>query len=90
MVRHNGRFQAKVPNEKSLSRFHPRLEMLESRLLLKAGDLDPSFGTGGIVTTAIRGLDRAHSLALTRGLRCTDACGRGWRATTANRFACST
>jgi uncharacterized delta-60 repeat protein len=38
--------------------------MLESRLLLNAGDLDPSFGSGGVVTISLQGLDRAHSLAL--------------------------
>src|SRR4051812_14834023 len=30
----------------------PRLDPLEGRLLLAAGDLDPTFGTGGLVTTA--------------------------------------
>jgi uncharacterized delta-60 repeat protein len=33
----------------------PWLERLESRLLLNAGDLDPSFGTGGLVTTSVGG-----------------------------------
>jgi uncharacterized delta-60 repeat protein len=33
----------------------PRLERLEDRTLLSAGDLDPSFGRGGIVTTDFQG-----------------------------------
>lgn len=33
--------------------FRPRLEVLEDRCLLSAGTLDPTFGAGGLVTTAI-------------------------------------
>jgi uncharacterized delta-60 repeat protein len=33
--------------------FRPRLEALEDRTLLSAGALDPSFGSGGTVTTAL-------------------------------------
>ena len=32
-------------------RFQPRLELLEARVMLSAGDLDPTFGTGGKVLT---------------------------------------
>src|SRR5438128_10014153 len=32
-------------------RFRPRLEVLEARTMLSAGDLDPAFGTGGKVLT---------------------------------------
>jgi uncharacterized delta-60 repeat protein len=35
--------------------FRPRLELLESRTLLNAGLLDPTFGTGGKVTTHFMG-----------------------------------
>src|SRR4051794_29544727 len=34
---------------------HPHLEGLEGRVLLAAGDLDPTFGTGGLVTTDFNG-----------------------------------
>jgi uncharacterized delta-60 repeat protein len=33
--------------------YRPRLESLEDRCLLSGGALDPTFGTGGIVTTAV-------------------------------------
>src|SRR5579863_5845305 len=33
--------------------FQPRLELLEDRTLLNGGVLDPTFGSGGIVTTAL-------------------------------------
>jgi uncharacterized delta-60 repeat protein len=36
---------------RSPARFRPRLEALEERALLSAGDLDPTFGTGGQVQT---------------------------------------
>ncbi len=35
--------------------FRPRLEGLEDRTLLSAGDLDPTFGTGGKVLTGFTG-----------------------------------
>jgi hypothetical protein len=38
---------------RTLSR--PWLERLEARVLLNAGELDPSFGTGGLVTTSVGG-----------------------------------
>jgi uncharacterized delta-60 repeat protein len=45
--------------------FRPGLELLEPRTLLNAGALDPSFGSGGIVTTVLSGgTDTTHSLAL--------------------------
>jgi uncharacterized delta-60 repeat protein len=37
-----------------LHRTPPRLEVLEDRCLLSAGALDPTFGNGGIVTTALK------------------------------------
>src|SRR5262249_38148067 len=47
------------------ARFRPRLEALEDRCLLSAGLLDPTFGTGGLVTTAVssRG-SQANALAI--------------------------
>ncbi len=57
--------QARVARRKCLSRWSARhraswsvsggsaaAELLETRCLLSAGDLDPSFGAGGTVTTA--------------------------------------
>jgi hypothetical protein len=38
---------------RSLSRTFLSLERLEDRCLLSGGVLDPTFGSGGIVTTAI-------------------------------------
>jgi hypothetical protein len=38
----------------SNSGHRPRLEVLEERTLLSAGELDPSFGVGGIVATDIQ------------------------------------
>jgi hypothetical protein len=35
------------------ARCRPRLETLDDRCLLSAGALDPTFGSGGIVTTTI-------------------------------------
>src|SRR5262245_35053484 len=41
----------------------PRLEPLEGRLLLAGGDLDPTFGAGGVVmTTFNRTNDRAETV----------------------------
>jgi uncharacterized delta-60 repeat protein len=39
------------------SALRPRLEPLEDRCLLSGGVLDPTFGTGGLVTTAIASID---------------------------------
>src|SRR3954470_19444692 len=43
-----------------------RVETLESRRLLSAGDLDPTFGAGGLVTTDFPGsaADRPRQIAL--------------------------
>ena len=38
---------------KTATHFRPRLEALEDRCLLSAGALDPTFGSGGIVTTSV-------------------------------------
>jgi uncharacterized delta-60 repeat protein len=37
------------------SPYHPRLEALEDRCLLSGGVLDPTFGNGGVVNTAVTG-----------------------------------
>src|SRR5216683_4118197 len=39
----------------SLKRSPPRLEELEARTLLNAGDLDPTFGTGGKILKNLQG-----------------------------------
>jgi uncharacterized delta-60 repeat protein len=64
MARNNCDSKPQCRKKSPCPKFHPRLEILESRLLLNAGDLDPTFGSGGIVMTSLQGLDRAHSLAL--------------------------
>lgn len=54
------------PSSKALkphSRFRPRLEALEDRCLLSGGVLDPTFGSGGIVTTTAGSLSNAFAVA---------------------------
>lgn len=41
-----------------------QLELLEDRCLLSAGALDPTFGTGGIVTTALAGTQQGRDIAI--------------------------
>jgi uncharacterized delta-60 repeat protein len=43
--------------------FRPRLEALEDRYLLSGGVLDPTFGSGGLVTTAVGSSARAFAVA---------------------------
>jgi uncharacterized delta-60 repeat protein len=53
------------PARRPPSPFRPRLEALEDRYLLSAGVLDPTFGSGGIVTTALtKGNDYANGSLL--------------------------
>jgi uncharacterized delta-60 repeat protein len=40
--------------------FRPRLEPLEDRCLLSGGTLDPTFGSGGLVTTAVGSIDALY------------------------------
>ena len=42
----------RTPVTRARRAVRPQLDPLEGRLLLAAGDLDPTFGTGGLVTTA--------------------------------------
>jgi uncharacterized delta-60 repeat protein len=42
-----------TPDRPRHGSYRPRLEALEDRSLLSAGALDPTFGSGGIVTTAL-------------------------------------
>jgi uncharacterized delta-60 repeat protein len=42
--------------------FRPRLEALEDRCLLSGGGLDPTFGTAGLVTTAVGSSARAFAV----------------------------
>ncbi|HEV3164455.1 MAG TPA: delta-60 repeat domain-containing protein, partial [Isosphaeraceae bacterium] len=42
----------------------PALESLEGRTLLSGGQLDQSFGSGGIVTTDLGGTEQANDVAL--------------------------
>src|SRR5262245_37108628 len=47
------------------SAYRPRLEALEDRCVPSAGTLDPTFGSGGIVTTALsNGNDTAYGVLL--------------------------
>jgi uncharacterized delta-60 repeat protein len=45
------------------SRYRPQLEALEDRCLLSGGVLDPTFGSGGLVTTTSGGLRTAFAVA---------------------------
>src|SRR3954471_11717920 len=42
----------------------PTLECLEERCLLSAGDLDPSFGTGGMVLSDVSAFGLIHAVAV--------------------------
>jgi len=42
----------RLPRNRRHPTFRPQLELLESRLLMSAGDLDPSFGSGGFILTS--------------------------------------
>src|SRR5262249_54947341 len=44
--------------------FRPRLEALEDRWMLSAGALDPTFGSGGTVTTSFNAGANAGAIAL--------------------------
>src|SRR5262245_26181830 len=44
--------------------FRPRLESLDDRCLLSGGVLDPTFGTGGIVTTSVGSQNSSRALAV--------------------------
>src|SRR5262249_33892315 len=48
---------------KTRSEFRPRLEVLEDRCLPSGGVLDPTFGSGGLVSTTVGGLSSAHAVA---------------------------
>jgi hypothetical protein len=39
----------------------PRLERLEDRCVLSGGVLDPTFGTGGVVTTSVGSFDASNA-----------------------------
>ena len=45
------------------TRFRPNLELLEDRWLPSGGALDPSFGSGGLVTTNAGGFSSAYAVA---------------------------
>ncbi|MCP4786264.1 MAG: hypothetical protein GY903_19940 [Fuerstiella sp.] len=52
--------KARIGQQRTVS-----VEALETRILLSAGDLDPGFGTGGVITTDIIGAsDTASSVAI--------------------------
>jgi uncharacterized delta-60 repeat protein len=46
-----------------LTTFRPRLEALDDRCLPSGGVLDPTFGSGGIVSTNVGGLNRSFAVA---------------------------
>lgn len=57
--------QANAPRRRRGRSWRPRLELLEDRCLLSAGDLDPTFGAGGIVVTDLGSTsDTTSDLAL--------------------------
>jgi uncharacterized delta-60 repeat protein len=59
-----GRYQAK--RRPPAPRFRPRLEALEDRCLPSAGVLDPTFGSGGTVTTSFGKSTEAAAMAIQR------------------------
>jgi uncharacterized delta-60 repeat protein len=63
----------------------PRLELLEDRCLLSAGQLDTTFGSGGIVTTLIGTSANAYATALQSDGKILAAGIAGY--TSGNRFA---
>src|SRR5438270_10459754 len=48
-------FRFRLPSRSKPRSAAPRLEHLESRTLLSAGDLDPTFGMGGELTNSFQG-----------------------------------
>src|SRR5262245_24627045 len=55
-----------APRRPSSCPVRPRLERLEDRTLLSAGDLDPTFGVGGKVLIGFHGSYEDTPTALTR------------------------
>jgi uncharacterized delta-60 repeat protein len=49
--------------KKKPAHYRPRLEALEDRCLLSGGVLDPTFGSGGVVSNTAGGLNSARALA---------------------------
>src|SRR5438067_512338 len=59
------RWPKSAPTGRFFKSYKPLLEILEDRIVPSAGQLDPTFGVGGIVTTAIgSGNDEANALAI--------------------------
>ena len=59
-----GRSCSVVLSAEEVSRSRVAIEQLESRRLLSAGELDPSFGTGGKVVTDFGGTDSGQAVAV--------------------------
>src|SRR6476619_679778 len=53
----------RCPAGSSARGFRPRLEGLEHRCMLSGGVLDPTFGSGGLVTTTVGTDSRAYAVA---------------------------
>jgi uncharacterized delta-60 repeat protein len=49
--------------QRPMAGYRPRLEALEDRCLLSGGVLDPTFGSGGLVTTTVASDSRAYAVA---------------------------
>ncbi len=60
---HSRKTRPAARNRAPRTSFRPRLEALEDRCLLSGGVLDPTFGSGGLVTTAIGTYSRAFAVA---------------------------
>jgi uncharacterized delta-60 repeat protein len=62
LFRHSRKFGGKIAARPAC--FRPRLEALEDRCLPSSGSLDPTFGSGGIITTAVGTSSFAYATAL--------------------------
>src|SRR5947209_9542949 len=58
-----GQARIRAAKSRPAARSRPRLEVLEDRRLLSGGVLDPTFGSGGLVTTTLGADSRAYAVA---------------------------
>jgi uncharacterized delta-60 repeat protein len=58
-----GQSRRRSAKSRPAAQSRPRLEVLEDRRLLSGGVLDPTFGSGGLVTTTVGADSRAYAVA---------------------------